>query len=584
MRFASLAVVLLLVLALPVAARAQTIVVDTDLDVADPPFVGDLPCGSGTIDDLPGEDGRVSLREAIVAANNTAGPQRIEFAPALAGATITVDFDGPDEDELPEPLPLVCGGETTIDGDVDADGSADVTLAGVPALPPFSGAIVLFSSGNTIRGLRVRGFSVGLGAVHIAAFAGGESFADNTIAANVVEAEVTCIFVQGGSFDDSGLAGTVRATVVADNQVSAAANGIVVLTGDAAGSSVRGTRILRNRVVDNRTFGIALQASLTAAGREALVDDTVVADNEVGANQGTGITAFSVLGAMNAITGLTIADNFVVGNGVGVAVTAGVCGGSENRMEALIEGNYVTGGLIAGGGSNFGCAGAPPAARLNRIDVRLAGNRVDEPAGNGLVVVGGSFGGSENHVFAEIEGNQVRALTGIAVSGGNGGAPGAARPANGNSVAATVRGNAVGNSGAGIVLTGGSSGEASDNTVAAVVEENAACKSFLADVQCYGGLPALPGFAPNQGSGNRVEVRIAANEATAIASAAGTAGNVCEAEVSGNEPCRDGDVNCDRRINAADLLSAAELIGLGETSPCALDAEIPQIASAIFDG
>ena len=50
----------------PISAAAQTIVVDTDQDRADPPFDADGPCGTGTVADLPGADGHVSLREAIL--------------------------------------------------------------------------------------------------------------------------------------------------------------------------------------------------------------------------------------------------------------------------------------------------------------------------------------------------------------------------------------------------------------------------------------------------------------------------------------------------------------------------------------
>ena len=61
-------------------AAAKTIVVTTLDDIADPPFDADGPCGTGTINDLPGTDGLVSLREAIIAANNTSGADTITFA------------------------------------------------------------------------------------------------------------------------------------------------------------------------------------------------------------------------------------------------------------------------------------------------------------------------------------------------------------------------------------------------------------------------------------------------------------------------------------------------------------------------
>ena len=62
-----------LVTASPAIAGGETVTVTTLEDVSD--F-----SGSQQVGDLPGPDGRVSFREAITAANNTPGPQTIEFA------------------------------------------------------------------------------------------------------------------------------------------------------------------------------------------------------------------------------------------------------------------------------------------------------------------------------------------------------------------------------------------------------------------------------------------------------------------------------------------------------------------------
>ena len=65
---------LLSLLVLSPAAAAQTVTVDIARD-----DVADFG-GAQTVADLPGPDGHVSLREAVLAANNTAGPQTIRFA------------------------------------------------------------------------------------------------------------------------------------------------------------------------------------------------------------------------------------------------------------------------------------------------------------------------------------------------------------------------------------------------------------------------------------------------------------------------------------------------------------------------
>jgi len=68
-------------------AAAKTIVVTTLDDTTVPPFNADGPCGIGTISDLPGTDGLISLREVNIAANNTEGTDTIAFAPSLIART-----------------------------------------------------------------------------------------------------------------------------------------------------------------------------------------------------------------------------------------------------------------------------------------------------------------------------------------------------------------------------------------------------------------------------------------------------------------------------------------------------------------
>src|SRR5215813_2227062 len=135
-------------------AAAKTIVVTTLTDTADPPFNADGACGTGTVSDLPGADGLISLREAIIAANNTPGAHTITFDPSLSGGTIMVGFNG-------LPLPALCGGQTSINGDLNGDDVPDITLEGAafpipapPAVPAVSAAagISVISSHNTING------------------------------------------------------------------------------------------------------------------------------------------------------------------------------------------------------------------------------------------------------------------------------------------------------------------------------------------------------------------------------------------------------------------------------------------------
>lgn len=88
----------------------------------------------------PGADG-VSFVEAMAAANATSGPKAIRFAPALAGRTIHVGNSG---STLPRALPLLSG-DLTIDGDVDGNGTSDVSFDASP-----TGAQLTVRSSNNV--------------------------------------------------------------------------------------------------------------------------------------------------------------------------------------------------------------------------------------------------------------------------------------------------------------------------------------------------------------------------------------------------------------------------------------------------
>lgn len=131
------------------------ILVSTTSDVAD---FG----GAQQIADLPGADGLVSLREAITASNNTAGPQVIGFNIP----TSDIGFDGKVFTIKPQSstLPPLTDHATTIDGDTQAlftgetnSLGPEVVLDGSQA-GPGSGILIFRSSYNVLRGLVIHSF------------------------------------------------------------------------------------------------------------------------------------------------------------------------------------------------------------------------------------------------------------------------------------------------------------------------------------------------------------------------------------------------------------------------------------------
>jgi hypothetical protein len=95
-------------LILAVSLRAATVTVDTTTDVLD----GNTNSIALLIANK-GADGKISLREAIMAANNTAGADTVLFSAAINGTPITLTRTGNDS--------------TCVNGDLDINGSLTIT-------------------------------------------------------------------------------------------------------------------------------------------------------------------------------------------------------------------------------------------------------------------------------------------------------------------------------------------------------------------------------------------------------------------------------------------------------------------------
>ncbi|MCK6561980.1 right-handed parallel beta-helix repeat-containing protein [candidate division KSB1 bacterium] len=137
------------------------IIVTTTSDLAD--FDG-----GQQVSDLPGPDGLVSLREAIIAANNTAGPNVIGFNISTSDA----GFDGSVFTIQPHPaqLPELLDDGTIVDGASQSAFTGNTNAAGPEifldgnSIDPNveSHGIGIASAANHIHGLAIGGFSKGV--------------------------------------------------------------------------------------------------------------------------------------------------------------------------------------------------------------------------------------------------------------------------------------------------------------------------------------------------------------------------------------------------------------------------------------
>jgi Right handed beta helix region len=497
-------------------AAAKPIVVTTLTDAADPPFNADGACGSGTVDDLPGTDGQVSLREAIIAANNTQGADTITFDPSLSGGMIVVNFEDLDADANPDPLPALCGGHTRIKGDLDGDDVPDITLEG-GAFPAASAAasaagISIISSHNTITGLHVQHFPVG-------------------------------IRILAG---DATNPGTVTHTTVTNNIVAESKiDGLFVATGNIPDSRLAHTALAHNLVMNNARFGITVVANLSAAGSDTHIATTRITDNEVTGSGSIGIFLFS-LGDHNVFSDTTITHNTVAENtSFGINVNGGFGGADENIFDFRIRNNTVTdngqvGIRVIVGQDN---------SSHNHVTARIRGNTLERNQLYGIAVAAGEGAvnfptgtSNQNVLDVWIGRNTVKDHTGggIAVCGGVGSPNGrAGAVADNNQTHAIVVQNTVAdNTDRGIELCAGGFGLASANTVEVWAAHNMVCNNPGTDILGEGGFTGNVLFpVPNAGTGNVLEGEIFKNTATTVTVQNGTPGNTATVTQFHNDPC-----------------------------------------------
>ena len=149
---------------LPTGLAEDTITVNGTDDVVD----GDTS-SIAALQNNPGRDGCISLREAVTAANYTQNGRLriIQFAPELKGKTITLNLRN---DQLAHNLkqsPLVLFDNILVNGDSDGDAVPDITIS---APDTDASAFFCWSSNITFASLRFkdchRGISINPGVAH----------------------------------------------------------------------------------------------------------------------------------------------------------------------------------------------------------------------------------------------------------------------------------------------------------------------------------------------------------------------------------------------------------------------------------
>ena len=306
----------------------------------------------------PGPDG-ISFREAVLACNNATGPNRIEFADSLTGATI----------RLVSPL-SVDAPQLAIDAGPQPRVGIDVT--GLPT------GLGVRESHVTISGLKISGIEMGGAALRIHADDKNISVDDITIEHSEFHStkrdgnpvaisvgmlsgtglRVTNVTIANNLFDGvggdgdavhvptSGTNSLVENLIVEDNIFQNCTFPVELVPGDGAtGTHIRGTIVRHNTFLQNvQPVSIGTIAGTTRVAAANVIESTRIDSNLF---IGSGNPAV-IMGAGNGAmaTGNSIVDTEIINNiivGCRIQVTAGFEQARGNTIDRLrIINNTIT--------------------------------------------------------------------------------------------------------------------------------------------------------------------------------------------------------------------------------------------------
>jgi trimeric autotransporter adhesin len=354
------------------ATSTGIVVVDTVSDVADGTTTSITNLGTNR-----GADGRISLREAIIASNATANggaPDKIVFAIAGSGVhTINVASALPSISEA-----------VVIDGASEPDfaGAPVVRIDGVSAGAAVNGIdVAAGGAGSTVRGLMITRFAEN--GIYVAAGANGVTIAGNWIGTTGVGSSGV-----GNGDDGIDIAGSnalIGGTGANDRNV-------ITNNGDE-GINIAGSGVTGHLIQGNY---IGVDADGASGNGNADVGIAIISGtgNTIG---GTSAAARNVISRNYEGIEINTPNNVVQGNHIGTDATGTLARGNRSsdgvQLQGSASGNTIGGsaagaGNLISGNARHGIYIAGESADANVI----AGNRIGTNAAGSAVIANGSDG------------------------------------------------------------------------------------------------------------------------------------------------------------------------------------------------
>ena len=468
-----------------VSSTQGTIIVDTASDTND----GDTTSIS-TLLANKGADGFISLREAILAANNTAngvgGPDRILFGIAGTGAhtinvatalpsisdAVTIDATTDDSFAANGNRPAI-----VLSGDADADGDADIATG-----------LALFNAGassSSVRGFVIQNFT---GAGIDITNTSNVTIAGNWIGLNAAGTAAAGTFNGVSAYDATNV--TIGGNTAADRNVISGNSGNGIAIGGASTGSIYGNYIGTNAAgtaaVGNVNAGLWIDSpgisiggmapgqgnvisgnlGWTGIGVSSNADGTLIAGNLVGLNAagtaalGNSGSGISIQSANNTVGGVTAAARNVVAANGGRNIEISSAGATGNVVIGNYVGTDITGTVdVTGAVSVSGRSGIviDTGATNNRIGTDA--NGVNDAAERNIISGNDWYGveimgsGSSGNV---VQGNYIGTnVTGLQALGNSIGGAGLWSQASNNRIGGGAGNVISGNDGVGVQLAYG---------------------------------------------------------------------------------------------------------------------------------
>lgn len=483
----------------------------------------------------PGPDG-ISVAEATQAINNTPNSGSV-FVPWLTPGTI----------QCANPLPGIFRGNITVDGDVDGNGTPDVTLDYAAFSDKFT-AIYVAVSDTTVRNLSLINSQF-----PVAVVARPGTSVSNVAILGIdaaLQAGGTSIFTHAQA--EAGREAHLSNVLISGNRISGPDTGIQIYATGAnnksTGLTVTGMTVVENTMMGTRG-GVSVQSTNSQKGVLARM---VIANNSIRSSR-TGPAIFIDGGTAHQ-------GGTVVANLLEVEISAN---------EVIDSGQSA---ILARGGQ-----GVQGNVSGNTLMVDIRENRIEgsvkEIAASGITLEGGYSSTpnsmvSDNVVMGEIQGNEVMGGRGpgVFLTGG--------WSASKNMVDAMVADNVVTNPGFdGISVYAGTTqprgdnrDSARNNTVTGMILRNTVQGSTGADIAVFGGFDNSRGEVV----GNLALQAISSNTVNRIRCEDGIAGNRAECTLSGNAgiadtmTAREGSSQPEEQSSSAVQTPAPEILPLME--------------------